>query len=76
MIPLLTNFTEKMDVGVLVVCADFRVGDGRLGNICVPKAEYDAHGEIVLQQMADECANQALGHGYQPPGQDRYEELR
>lgn len=74
--PQLTNFTEKMYAGVPVVCADFRVGDGRLGNICVLKAEYDAHGEIVLQQLADACANQAMGHGYQPPGQDRYEELR
>ncbi|NIJ18466.1 hypothetical protein FHS95_000135 [Sphingomonas naasensis] len=74
--PRLTNIRETIDAGEPVVCADFRIPDGREGCVCVPIAEYQAHGEVVLQQLADACTAQARGHRYQPPDRDRYAEFR
>ncbi|MDP5279918.1 hypothetical protein Q9Q95_13365 [Sphingomonas sp. DG1-23] len=74
--PRVTNIRETVDAGVPVVCADFRIVDGRDGCVCVPVAEYREHGEVVLQQLAEACARQASGHRYRAPEQDRYAEFR
>lgn len=74
--PKLTNIRHAQGSEGVEVWADFTVPDGRWGSVSVPLALFEAHGEMILQQEAEACAQQARSHGYRPPQDDRYNELR